>query len=118
MTSTISSPALMTVIIDSVFWILAFALEWPYSSCLIGDGWPSSPARGRFMATLTMRRIHHDKGDAGAELARLRQQLSLQADVVSPRGRQLTEQVFGQALTPAQVVERICGDVRARGLPA
>jgi histidinol dehydrogenase len=70
------------------------------------------------MATLTMRRIHHDKGDAAAELARLRQQLSLQADVVSPRGRQLTEQVFGQALTPAQVVERICSDVRARGLPA
>jgi histidinol dehydrogenase len=64
-----------------------------------------------------MRRIHH-AADAAAELAKLRQQLSLQADVVSPRGRQLTEQVFGQPLTPAQVVERICGDVRQRGLPA
>jgi histidinol dehydrogenase len=69
------------------------------------------------MATLTMRRIHH-AADAAAELARLRQQMSLQADVVSPRGRQLTEQVFGQPLTPAQVVERICTDVRQRGLPA
>jgi histidinol dehydrogenase len=69
------------------------------------------------MAILTMRRIHHGL-DAAAELAKLRQQLSLQADVVSPRGRQLTEQVFGQPLTPAQVVERICTDVRQRGLPA
>jgi histidinol dehydrogenase len=69
------------------------------------------------MATLTMRRIHH-AADAAAELMRLRQQLSLQADVVSPRGRQLTEQVFGQPLSPAQVVERICADVRLRGLPA
>src|SRR5438874_10656936 len=70
------------------------------------------------MANLTMRRIHHAAADAVAELERLGQQLSLQADVVSPRGRQLTEQVFGQALTPAQVVERICGDVRTRGLAA
>jgi histidinol dehydrogenase len=69
------------------------------------------------MATLTMRRIHH-AADAALELTRLRQQLSLQADVVSPRGRQLTEQVFGQPLSPAQVVERICTDVRQRGLPA
>jgi histidinol dehydrogenase len=69
------------------------------------------------MATLTMRRIH-PTANAAAELARLRQQLSLQADVISPRSRQLTEQVFGQALTPAQVVERICSDVRQRGLPA
>src|SRR5262249_32684585 len=41
-----------------------------------------------------------------------------QADVVSPRARQLTLAVFGEALTPAQVVERVCTDVRTRGLPA
>ncbi len=69
------------------------------------------------MGNLTMRRIHY-AADAATDLAKLRQQLSLQADVVSPRGRQLTEQVFGQPLTPAQVVERICTDVRQRGLPA
>lgn len=69
------------------------------------------------MGNLTIRRIHY-AADATAELAKLRQSLSLQADVVSPRGRQLTEQVFGQPLTPAQVVERICSDVRQRGLPA
>src|SRR5947209_19752472 len=69
------------------------------------------------MGNLTMRRIHY-AAHAAAELAKLRQQLSLQADVVSPRGRQLTEQVFGQPLSPAQVVERVCVDVRQRGLPA
>ena len=50
------------------------------------------------------------------QLTDLVRQLGLQADVVSPRGRQLTEKVFGQALTPAQVVERICRDVRTKGL--
>jgi histidinol dehydrogenase len=70
------------------------------------------------MANWTMRRIQHGSADAAAELVRLRQQLSLQADIVSPRGRQLTEQVFGRPLTPAQVVERICADVRQEGLAA
>jgi histidinol dehydrogenase len=70
------------------------------------------------MANWTMRRIRHGSADAAAELVRLRQQLSLQADIVSPRGRQLTEQVFGRPLTPVQVVERICTEVRQEGLAA
>jgi histidinol dehydrogenase len=70
------------------------------------------------MSPVSIRRIRHDDADAESQLARLREQLSLQADVVSPRGRQLTEQVFGAPLTPAQVVERICADVRQRGLDA
>jgi histidinol dehydrogenase len=70
------------------------------------------------MANLTMRRIAYTTADAAEQLQQLCQQLSLQADVVSPRGRALTEQVFGAALTPAQVVERICGDVRRDGLSA
>lgn len=70
------------------------------------------------MGRLKLRRIDHANPQASAQLAELRRGLSLQADVVSPRGRQLTEQVFGQALTPAQVVERICNDVRQRGLEA
>src|SRR2546421_2104268 len=71
-----------------------------------------------FMAKFTMRRILHSSADAADQLLELCRQLSLQADVVSPRGRALTEQVFGQALTPAQVVERICTDVRTKGLEA
>jgi len=70
------------------------------------------------MGRLTLRRIDYANPQAAAQLAELRRGLSLQADVVSPRGRQLTEQVFGQALTPTQVVERICTDVRQRGLDA
>jgi histidinol dehydrogenase len=70
------------------------------------------------MGRLTLRRIDHANPQAAAQLAELHRGLSLQADVVSPRGRQLTEQVFGQALTPTQVVERICNDVRERGLDA
>lgn len=70
------------------------------------------------MPMLTMRRLHHAAADAAAQLEALRQALSLQAEVVSPRGKALTERVFGQPLSPAQVVERVCGDVRARGLAA
>jgi histidinol dehydrogenase len=70
------------------------------------------------MRTLNIRRIRHDAPDAAEQLVALRQQLSLQADVVSPRGRKLTEKVFGEALAPGQVVERVCADVRTQGLKA
>ncbi|MBI2805207.1 MAG: histidinol dehydrogenase [Planctomycetes bacterium] len=70
------------------------------------------------MGKFTMRRISYTAPDAADQLTHLCRQLSLQADVVSPRGQALTEQVFGQALTPSQVVERICGDVRRQGLSA
>ena len=33
-------------------------------------------------------------------------------------GKRRTVEVFGEALTPAQVVQRICGDVREKGLAA
>src|SRR5262245_2763396 len=39
-------------------------------------------------------------------------------DVVSPKQRKITQAVFGQPLSPVQVVGRICADVRQRGLPA
>ncbi len=51
-------------------------------------------------------------------LATLRQKLSLQGDFVSEAGRQRTLELFGEALSPKQVVQRICRDVRAQGLPA
>jgi histidinol dehydrogenase len=70
------------------------------------------------MDTLAMRRIRCDSTEALQQLADLRRRLSLQADVVPERGRRLTEAVFGEALSPLQVVERVCGDVRKRGLPA
>jgi histidinol dehydrogenase len=70
------------------------------------------------MATVNLRRIVCAAADAADHFARLRAQLSPQGDVVSPRGRHLTEAVFGEALPPARVVERICNDVRTRGLAA
>src|SRR5205807_8324282 len=37
---------------------------------------------------------------------------------VSEAGRKRTLEVFGEPLSPQQVVERICGDVQKRGLAA
>jgi histidinol dehydrogenase len=70
------------------------------------------------MESLKLRRIRASDPDARRQLAALRSQLASQAEVVSPRGRQLTEKVFGEALPPARVVERICADVRTKGLAA
>jgi len=63
-------------------------------------------------------RIDLAASDGRARLAALRGKLVSQGDVVSPAGRQKTIDVFGEPLAPRQVVERICADVRARGLPA
>ncbi len=70
------------------------------------------------MAPFTMRRIRLGSADAAAQLARLRTQLSAEGNVVSARGRELTEKVFGEALPPVRVVERICEDVRKKGRDA
>jgi histidinol dehydrogenase len=70
------------------------------------------------MAKIKLRRIDCATDRADEQLAALRRQLGSQGDVVSPRSRALTEKVFGQALPPVRVVERICADVRERGLAA
>ncbi len=51
-------------------------------------------------------------------MAELRRRLSPRGDVVSQQGRQRTMEIFGEPLTPAQVVERICRDVDQKGLAA
>jgi histidinol dehydrogenase len=68
--------------------------------------------------TLTIRRIDCGRDDASAAIAELRRELSPQGNVVSPEGRARTIAAFGQALSPTQVVEKICSDVAARGLAA
>src|SRR5947209_1048344 len=70
------------------------------------------------MAKLKMRRIDCSTADAAELIGKLRAQLSPQGDVVTPRGKELTQAVFGEALPPVRVVERICNDVRTRGLAA
>jgi histidinol dehydrogenase len=54
-------------------------------------------------------------GNAKASLQALRHQLSPSGNVVSPKGRQLTQRVFGEPLLPHQVVQRICAEVREQG---
>jgi len=56
--------------------------------------------------------------DARQLMDSLRGKLGIRGDIVSEAGRQRTLELFGEALSPQQVVERICGDVRAKGLAA
>lgn len=67
---------------------------------------------------LAIRRIDTSQPGAADELAALRRKLSTDGDVVSEAGRQKTLEVFGESLSPQQTVERICKDVRERGLEA
>jgi histidinol dehydrogenase len=65
-----------------------------------------------------LRRLDAAANDITAELNQLREKLSPRGDVVSEAGKKKTRQVFGEPLSPQQVVERICGDVKERGLEA
>ena len=63
-------------------------------------------------------RIDLASADGRERLEALRRTLVSQGEMVSPAGRQRTIDVFGAPLTPRQVVEKICSDVRERGLDA
>ncbi|MCL2119262.1 MAG: histidinol dehydrogenase [Planctomycetaceae bacterium] len=56
--------------------------------------------------------------EVDAKMAELRRKLSPRGDIVSPAGRQRTLEIFGEALTPQQTVERICRDIDTKGLAA
>jgi histidinol dehydrogenase len=68
--------------------------------------------------SLKIRRIDCSRDDALAAIAQLRRELSPKGNVVSAEGRARTIAAFGEPLTPGQVVDKICGDVAARGLAA
>jgi histidinol dehydrogenase len=63
-------------------------------------------------------RIDTRQDDLENALAALRAKLSPRGDVVSEQGRQRTLDVFGEPLSPEQVVSRICADVQNEGLDA
>src|SRR4051794_26934431 len=67
---------------------------------------------------LNICRIDCASDDARRAIGALRARLSPKGDVVSPQGRARTVAAFGEGLTPQHVVERICADVRDRGLDA
>lgn len=66
----------------------------------------------------SIQRINTCHGDVRVALDALRQKLSPAGNVVSEAGRRRTIEVFGEPLSPQQVVERICGEVKDRGLEA
>lgn len=68
--------------------------------------------------SLNITRIDTRQDDVRAELEALAERLSPRGNVVSEAGRKLTVEVFGEPLTPQQVVERICQDIRTDGLAA
>jgi histidinol dehydrogenase len=67
---------------------------------------------------LEITRIDTRHGNVDSALAALRERLSPRGDVVSEAGRKRTMDVFGAPLSPQQVVERICADVRQKGVSA
>jgi len=69
-------------------------------------------------ASLDILRIDTRRDDVTTSLAALRERLSPRGDIVSEAGRKRTLEVFGEPLSPQQVVERICADVRAEGIQA
>jgi histidinol dehydrogenase len=69
-------------------------------------------------AALRIVRIDSRREDVGAAMARLRERLSLRGDVVSQEGQQRTVEIFGQPLSPRDVVKKICRHVRQQGLAA
>jgi histidinol dehydrogenase len=67
---------------------------------------------------LNIQRIDARRGDAQAAIAELRAKLAPSGNIVSEAGRRKTVEVFGEPLSPAEVVERICSEVRTQGLAA
>lgn len=67
---------------------------------------------------LRLLRIDTRRDDVGRKLDELRERLSPRGNIVSDQGRRRTIEVFGAPLTPQQVVEKICEDVRTQGLDA
>ena len=65
-----------------------------------------------------MNTIDCRSGDAKRLFRELRDKLSPRGDVVSEAGRKRTIELFGEALSPREVVQKICEDVRARGIEA
>lgn len=67
---------------------------------------------------LTIPRIDTRVDSAASAIAQLREKLSPRGDIVSEAGKKRTIEVFGEPLSPEQVVRKICEDVRENGLSA
>ena len=69
-------------------------------------------------APLSIATIDCQRDNARDLFRQLRDKLSPRGEVVSEAGRQRTIELFGEPLSPREVVRRICDDVRREGLSA
>ncbi|CAN5331545.1 histidinol dehydrogenase [soil metagenome] len=70
------------------------------------------------MSALKIRQIDLKTNDSKRQIAKIREQFHHSTEVVSAHARKLTQSAFGKAMTPAEVVEKICTDVKNKGLAA
>jgi histidinol dehydrogenase len=70
------------------------------------------------MPALKLRRIDLTANNAAAQINKLRDQFRTDSEVTTAAGRKKTQAVFGEALLPVRAVERICSEVREKGLAA
>ena len=70
------------------------------------------------MASLKVRRIDLSAPNGMAQIKKLRDQFQTDAYTISPASKKIYTAVFGQPLTPAAAVQRICDDVRQKGISA
>ena len=56
--------------------------------------------------------------DVATKIDALRKKLSLKGNIVSEAGKKKTIEIFGEPLTPQEVVDKICADVSKKGLEA
>lgn len=82
------------------------------------DSWRNVRLESLTYIMLKIQRIDLRQPGAQAAIDALRAKLAPGGDVVSEAGRRKTMEVFGKPLSPSQVVEQICGEVRSQGLAA
>ena len=70
------------------------------------------------MPSLKVRRIDLTESNGRSQFAKFKAQISPEGDTITPAGKKLSQAVFKAVLTPTQVVDRICKDVREKGVSA
>jgi histidinol dehydrogenase len=114
----------MTSSRQSPFLLFAGRSEWRFAETafkpLVRSIEPKLPANVHIDMPSLLELLLIDTRDANVRdlIADLRRRLSPSGNVVSEAGRRRTIEVFGEPLSPAQVVERICSDARSKGLAA
>jgi histidinol dehydrogenase len=70
------------------------------------------------MPSLKIRRIDRADPKSAKQLTDLRKVIASSGEIVTAKARELTKKVFGEALSPARVAERVCHDVMTSGVTA